>query len=243
MSAEPKRREVARALILAGGLGTRLRPVLGERPKALAPVGAETFLDLQVAWLAGAGFRRLGLLLGHGHQAIVAHLATLRARHPELTIDTSIEPTPLGTGGALRHAAGLLDATAVLLNGDTWIELDAPALLAAHRRTGAAVTIAARQVADAGRYGRLETGDGGRVTALREKGAQGPGLVNAGVYVIEPALLAFVPEGVSSLERDVLPAAIAAGAAVHAAVQDLDFIDIGTEDGYRAFTSERTDPR
>ena len=121
-------------LVLAGGLGTRLRAVIADRPKVLAPVAGGTFLNLLVARLHAGGTRRIVLLVGHLHEQVERHVAErLRPAYPGLEIACSVEPTPLGTAGALRHAAALCGETFLALNGDTFFELDTAALVAAHR--------------------------------------------------------------------------------------------------------------
>jgi D-glycero-alpha-D-manno-heptose 1-phosphate guanylyltransferase len=189
------------AVILAGGLGTRLRPVVGDTPKAMAPVAGRPFLEHVLADLAASGVRRAVLAVGYRREVISAHFG---AEFRGVSLDYSEEEEPLGTGGAVRRALRLAaPGPCLVLNGDTWLDLDHVAMVRAHVQAAAALTIAVRAVPDVARYGALEI-HGGRVRAFREKAPSGPGFINAGVYVLGADLF----EGVSlpaafSLERDV----------------------------------------
>ncbi len=137
--------------------------------------------------------------------------ATYGARYRTLDLTYSVEAAPMGTGGALALARAALGPgdPLLVLNGDSFVDVDLAALVAAHR---GAATLTLVEVADASRYGQVTLGPDGRVTAFVEKGATtGPGLINAGVYVLAASVLAGLPDGPSSLERDVLPALVAAG--------------------------------
>lgn len=215
-------------LVLAGGLGTRIRPALGDTPKLLAPVAGRAFLDYLVDWLVSFGARRVVLALGHRAQAIENHLVS----HPRqsITIETVVEPQPLGTAGAIRWARPkLLTDPALLLNGDSFAEVDLCRFYEFHRRVGAAGTILCASVKDAGRYGRVQVDDNGAVCGFAEKDLafRGPALVNAGVYFLSAALLDGIATGTaSSLENEVL-AAMPAGS-LAAFTECGNFIDIGT---------------
>lgn len=231
---------IERAFVLCGGLGTRLRDAVADVPKVLAPIAGRPFLDLFIGALHRGGIRRIVLLAGHLADQVEAHVrGPLRRAFPDIEVQISIEPAPLGTAGALAHARQLVDGTFLLLNGDTYIELDAGAMVAAHRRTGALVTIAAVSVPDAGRYGALDVTGDGRVRGFREKGVAGPGQVNAGIYVLEPRVLDAIPAGRAvSLERETLPALLAAREPVHAMPLPGSFVDIGTPESWSAFSRE-----
>jgi len=221
---------IATAAVLAGGLGTRLRPAVGDRPKVLAPVAGRPFVAHLLDRLDAAGVRRVVLLTGHRAGEVRARLGT---RHGGMGLAYSEEPAPLGTGGALRLAWPHLDApTVLLLNGDSYCGLNVKALTAFHRRRGAGVSMALVRVDDAGRFGRVRTA-GGRVTAFAEK--QGPGLpgwINAGVYLIGRGLVESIPAGRPvSLERKLLPAWVAQGR-VFAHRSAGPFLDIGTPGSY-----------
>jgi len=222
------------AVVLAGGLGTRIRRVLGGTPKLLASVGGQPFLKILVARLRHFGARRLVLGLGYRAHKVTAHLEA----HPITGMDTvvAVEPKPLGTAGALRFLRPYVESDPVLvMNGDSFVGADLCDFVAAHRRTGAIVSLLCVEVADARRFGRVDVGADGRVRAFREKDAKrkGAGVINAGVYLFAGSALdriAKMPEG--SLEKDVFPKLLADG--VNALVCDAPFVDIGTPKGLRA---------
>ena len=224
-------------LVLAGGKGTRLAAAVPNRPKVLAPVGDRPFLDILLERLHGHGLRRVALLLGVHHQQVLDHLRDGGAVPAGMEVATVVEDQPLGTGGALKLAARFCESTFLVANGDTYLDLDAPALWAAHRRTGALVTLAGIQVPAAGRYGALDVDGEGRLRAFREKDpAGGPGLISGGVYVMEPALQQLIPDGRAvSLEQEVFPAAIAGGHRLQVVPQTGRFFDIGTETSWQDF--------
>jgi mannose-1-phosphate guanylyltransferase len=223
--------------VLAGGLGTRIRGVLGDTPKVLAPISiagtTRPFLDLLLDWLAVQGVRRVLLCLGHGAGHVEEHLRR-RPRH-DLRIATAVEPHPLGTAGALRFAAGRLGSDPVMvINGDTFVDADLGALLARHRASGAGATMLCARVPDAGRYGRVEIGPDDTIRRFVEKDpAAGAGTINAGIYLLGRALLDRLAAGAgSSIERDVLE--LLPPGTIHAAVADGRFIDIGTPESLDA---------
>ena len=224
-------------LVLAGGKGTRLAAAVPNRPKVLAPVGDRPFLDILLERLHGHGLRRVALLLGVYHQQVLDHLRAGGVVPAGMEIATVVEDQPLGTAGALKLASAFCRSTFLVANGDTYLDLDAPALWAAHQRTGALVTLAGVAVPDAGRYGGLEVDGEGRLRAFREKDpAGGPGLISGGVYVMEPALLESIPPGRSvSLEQEVFPAVIAGGHRLQVVPQSGRFFDIGTETSWQEF--------
>lgn len=221
-------------VVLAGGLGTRIRDVLGATPKILAPVGGRPFLEILAARLRDFGARRLVLGLGHLAGAVEAHLEAQPLEG--LDVVTAVEPKPLGTAGALRSLRPHVTSDPILvMNGDSFAGADLCDLVAAHRNSGAEVSLLAVRVADATRFGRLDVGSGGLVSGFAEKdqGRPGPGLINAGVYLFSRAALnAIMTMGGKSLERDVFPKLVADG--VNAVVRDVPFVDIGTPEGLEA---------
>lgn len=180
------------AIILAGGLGTRLRSVVPDLPKPMAPVAGRPFLALVLDQLADAGFERAVLAVGYRHEAIHDHFGDdYRGMH----LHYSIEHAPLGTGGAIRLAADHVTTLPVfVLNGDTYLELDYRAMLAAHQQTQVALSVAVCGVADVGRYGALEL-KAGRIDSFLEKGRTGPGFINAGAYLVASEVLQQIPAG------------------------------------------------
>lgn len=217
-------------VILAGGLGTRLRSVVADRPKVLAPVAGRPFLEHLLGWLARQGARRVILALGHLAEQVEEFLAAKGGDFPTLAVETAREPEPMGTGGALAFCRGRLRSDPLLvMNGDTFVDVDLGAFVAARAGSGAAAGLVAVRVEDAARYGRLELSPEGRVLRFVEKdagGPSGPAWINGGIYLLGRDLLDRLPAGTSSLERDLLerlPAGDVLAFPAHGR-----FIDIGT---------------
>ena len=219
--------------VLAGGLGTRLRSVLGETPKILAPVAGRPFIDHLLAWLASFGARRVVFCLGFRAAAVTEHIAA--HPFPGLEVVTSLETEPLGTAGALRLALPHLHSDPVLvMNGDTFVDADLGAFAAAHRARAAAASILCATVPSTARYGRLDIDGAGRIRGFREKDPADnrPGPINAGLYLFSRAWLSgFARTTGASLERDVFGAA-APGTFDAIAADGLTFIDIGTPESF-----------
>ncbi|WP_448191812.1 nucleotidyltransferase family protein [Azospirillum sp. sgz301742] len=212
--------------VLAGGLGTRIRGVLGDTPKVLAPIAGRAFLGHLLDHLAQYGTKRVVLCLGHLADRVTAWLA--QGGHA-LDVVCEIEPQPLGTAGALRFVRDELKTGAVLvMNGDTFLDADLRAFVAAHRLSGAEASVLCVEVEDAARYGRVDIDAAGRVVRFAEK-SPGRGTVNAGVYLFSAAFLdRLAASDAVSLERDVLER-LPPGT-LHAVVVHGRFIDIGTPD-------------
>jgi D-glycero-alpha-D-manno-heptose 1-phosphate guanylyltransferase len=196
--------EMMPAIVLAGGLGTRLRSVSGDVPKPLVSVAGRPFLEYVLDTLQGAGVRTVIMAVSHRWEAISAHFG---AAYGDMSLAYSIEEQPLGTGGAILKCFREHHLErALVLNGDTLFRIDIAALVRAHRQRRPLVTMALRRVADASRYGIVSCNRKGRVEAFREKsGDAEPGLINGGIYVIERgAFEDCVPGGAFSFERDFL---------------------------------------
>jgi NDP-sugar pyrophosphorylase family protein len=229
----PASNDTMDAIILAGGLGTRLREVVADVPKPLAPVNGRPFLDYQLAQLAR--FPQIGkvvLAIGHMADKVIGHY---RANPPPLSVEFVVETELLGTGGGLRNA---LDATrgerVLALNGDSVFRWSLEPLIAVHASTDALATLALVEVDDTSRYGAV-TLEHGRVSAFVEKqAAAGAGVINAGVYLFERSALAAIPPGeVVSLEREVFPD-LCERRRLAATVFRSQFIDIGLPQTYSA---------
>jgi NDP-sugar pyrophosphorylase family protein len=216
-----------KAFVLAGGLGTRLRPRFGDLPKGLAPLGNRPFLERPIEWLAGHGIRSIVLCVGHGADQVEAALGD--GSRLGVTITWSRESEPLGTGGALANAVSHVQGPALVLNGDTLVTCDPWQLERARWENGYLGAIALFDWPDPGSKGRVETDERNRVTRFVEKDAshRGPTWVNGGLYAFAPALWSRLPKGASSLERDVLPGLAAEGALLGLRMPGT-FFDIGT---------------
>jgi D-glycero-alpha-D-manno-heptose 1-phosphate guanylyltransferase len=227
MSAEVSADE---AIVLVGGLGTRLRPIVSDVPKPLAPVAGRPFLAWVLEHLAGAGVRRA--ILATGYMAGVVESAIGREWNG-MAVDYSIEDAPLGTGGAVRKARAMLRGDgAHVLNGDTFLRYSPAALAAATLRNRAGIGIALAEVDDVSRYGAVER-DGDTILRFSEKGRHGAGWINAGCYFLPPETLAVLPEtDAFSLEAAVVAPLAAAGRAIGYDATGA-FIDIGVPEDYR----------
>jgi NDP-mannose synthase len=222
-----------RAVVLAGGRGTRLAPYTTVLPKPLMPVADRPILDLLLRQLAAAGFDDVTLAVGH-----LAHLiCTVLGDGSQIGVSISYhhEREPLGTAGPLATIEGL-DDTFLMLNGDVLTTLDFRALVDAHRQAGNVLTVATRRRVVQTDYGVLHT-DGAvgathRVLAYEEK-PELPCTVSMGVYAVEPAALELVPPGRAFDLPDLVLALLAAGAPVGSYQFDGYWLDIGREDDYR----------
>lgn len=222
------------AIILAGGLGTRLRSVVPDLPKPLAPVDGTPFLLILLDRLLEFGCTRIILSVGYMSEKIVEEVGH---EYHGATVDYIVEAQPLGTGGALREALKAVEGTsALVLNGDTYAEIDFAALMELQQQSGKPFVMGLMTVPDTTRFGRVDV-ENGIVTGFQEKGAGGEGLINAGVYVLAKTLLddPALPERFS-FEADVMTPRIAK-LQPPALVCHGQFIDIGVpEDLERAQT-------
>jgi NDP-sugar pyrophosphorylase family protein len=212
-------------------MGTRLRSVLPSTPKPLAPVRDRPFLELLVRQLRHQGIRHLVMCTGHLAGQIETQFGNGSPLDVEITY--SREPGPLGTAGAVKHAPCFLQDSSdfLVMNGDSFLETDFHELISFHRRSRAFVTLAVVHQENAQRYGTVQLDPDGRVTGFLEKaGSQAPGLVNAGVYVFDRAVLDYIPETPASLEKDVFPQLLSRG--LYGLRQHGAFIDIGTPEDY-----------
>ncbi|TMH55707.1 MAG: D-glycero-D-manno-heptose 1-phosphate guanosyltransferase [Betaproteobacteria bacterium] len=217
------------AIVLAGGLGTRLRGVVDDVPKPMAPVQGRPFLALVLDQLVAAGFKTVIFAAGYLHEAIRSYFG---ADYRGLVLRYSVEEEPLGTGGAIRLACEQADARDVfVLNGDTYLELDFRAMADVHVRSESPLSMAICHVPDVARYGALEV-DNGIVRRFLEKGASGPGWINAGIYLLGPDLRARLrPQGAFSFEHDLLAPELSSIPPLAFRASGL-FIDIGIPEDY-----------
>ncbi len=220
------------AAILAGGLGTRLRPAVSDKPKVLADVGGRPFILRLLEQLAAAGIQNVVLCTGHLGEQVEAALGT---SFQSVALAYSRETAPLGTAGALRQALPLLNSDPVLaLNGDSFCECDIRALIDFHHTRAARNTICLRAVDDTSRYGRVALDSQDRILAFEEKGVSGRGWINAGIYLLARTTLEAIPVNTAvSIEREVFPALVANGL-FGFRTRGTRFIDIGTPESYAA---------
>jgi D-glycero-alpha-D-manno-heptose 1-phosphate guanylyltransferase len=222
------------AIILAGGLGTRLRTAVPDLPKPMAPVASRPFLEHQMDYWIDQGVRRFVLSIGYKAELIQAHFGR---RYRDADIAYSIEPVPLGTGGGLLLALNQIESPApfLILNGDTFFEVKISELRAFHEAHGSQLTIALREVQDNTRYGSVLLESGGRITGFNAIPAGGRCIMNGGIYLAEKPVfsgLGIAPGTVASLEADLFGAMLQKGRQMWGMIAPGRFIDIGIPDDY-----------
>jgi len=224
----PRMTKTDEAIILAGGLGTRLRGTIGDLPKPMAPVAGRPFLAWQLEALERRGIRRVILSVGHRREAIEESFGDA---YRSLSIAYSRESSPLGTGGAIVAAMKMVEGPAAfVLNGDTFMR--AP-LRAMESRSGCSFSVLVARVEDASRFGTVVL-SGERISGFREKAESGPGLVNSGVYWIAKEVLAPVAGREKfSFEKDFVEPRVGQ-LAICAVVTNEPFIDIGIPEALAA---------
>jgi D-glycero-alpha-D-manno-heptose 1-phosphate guanylyltransferase len=219
------------AVLLVGGMGTRLRTVVPSTPKPMAAVGAKPFLELLVRQLRSQGIDRLIMCSGYLADQIEDKFG--HGGEWGVTIEYSRELRSMGTAGAIKLAQDYLsdDSSFLVMNGDSFVDVEFEQLMRTHLQHNALATMTIVPVQNAGRYGTVRTNSAERVTGFAEKtNADMPGLINAGVYVFDRSIFDHIPEGNSSLERDVFPRIVDRG--LYALEHTGMFIDIGTPDDY-----------
>lgn len=221
-------------IILAGGLGTRLRSAVPDLPKCLAPIAGRPFLEWQLHSLAERGIERFVLALGHGAEQVVESLAKPWAKG--FVIDTIIESELRGTGGAARFAMGAANLDeALIANGDTFIGGSLRTMLVPLDLAGGEhMRIATVGVSDRARFGGVSIDDTNCVMDFLEKGQSAAGQINAGLYRVHRSVFDGELELAFSMETQVMPRLVAQRA-LQAQELTGPFIDIGVPDDYRLF--------
>ena len=219
-------------VILAGGLGTRLRDTVPGKQKVVAPVGSQPFLFILLDYLSGQGITRVILALGYLSDQVKSLLSNFD--NEQLEIVFSVESQPLGTGGALKLALPHVKSERVwVMNGDSFIRFELQDVIDMQQQKEAAVVLVSTFVDDVSRFGSIETSADCRVTAFLEKksgGGKVSGWVNAGVYYLKAAMIECIPEGNVSIEKEMFPQWLEQG--VFVCQQNMPFIDIGTPESY-----------
>jgi D-glycero-alpha-D-manno-heptose 1-phosphate guanylyltransferase len=225
------------AIILAGGLGMRLRPLIADLPKPMAPINNKPFLAYLLDYLQSQQITHVTLSLGYQADIIREYFQT---QYGAIKLEYAIETTPLGTGGAIVHTLQTVkdkSKPVFILNGDTFLKVNFKAMYGYHLQQAAAITMAVSHVDESARYGCL-TVENDRVIAFHEKGMSGPGLINAGVYLVNPLLLSqrklneafsFEHDFLHALVHELMPSVF---------YTDNYFIDIGVPADYLRAQSE-----
>ena len=245
------------AILLCGGLGTRLRSVVSDRPKPMADIAGKPFLHYFVRMLSEKGVERFIFALGYMGEQIEAYFRD--GREYGISIAYSYEESPLGTGGAIRNALPKMQEEDVLvLNADTYFDTDYRSLFQEQRMKRADMTIASREIEDISRYGAIVKDTDGRVLRWNEKqsgsGETMPdsaetlarseetapkrGEINGGIYVMKRSLIEKIPAGKQSLENDCIPVWLSHSVKIHALPSDGYFMDIGVPEDYRRFQAD-----
>lgn len=224
---------VRQCVILVGGLGTRLGSLTRATPKPLLQVAGRPFLEHLLEEVARHGFTRLVLLAGHlGAQVAERYDGRRRIAGRDVTIEVLVEGAPAGTGGALAQLRGRAESSFLLLNGDSWFDIDLRAFASRPLPRDTVVRMALRQMSDTGRYGTVELSDG-FVTRFLPRGAATSGTINAGVYLMSRDILDCIPAVPCSLEADIF-APLAELGRIEGMASRAFFIDIGVTDDYAA---------
>lgn len=222
------------AVILAGGLGTRLREVVEEIPKSMAPVNGRPFLEYVLDHLVESGFTRIILATRYKNEAITSYFGD---HHGEASLVYSVETEPLGTGGAVLLASSLVTSDYFfVLNGDTLFSVDFGAMEDFYNKDRPALTVALKPMSDFDRYGSVSM-EGDRIVSFNEKKFCNYGLINGGIYVVDKKWLRLnaVAEKFS-FEKDILEKRTGYDL-ITGYISDAYFIDIGIpEDYFRAST-------
>ena len=219
-----------KAIVLAGGLGTRLAHVTSDIPKAMAPIRSRPFLEYLLGYLVEQGFEGVTLAVSYKWEVIREHFGSVYRGMP---LNYSVEDEPLGTGGAICQALEFLsDDEVAVLNGDTLFRVDLKGLADTHRQGGARLSIALKQVDDCGRFGRVEMSTDGVITDFLEKSMAGPGWINGGVYMLNRDLMTDFPMPAKfSFEQDLVEANLER-IQPRAFCSDAYFIDMGVPEDY-----------
>jgi D-glycero-alpha-D-manno-heptose 1-phosphate guanylyltransferase len=226
---------IKEAIILAGGFGTRLRDSLGDIPKPLAPIDNKPFLAWLISYLKEYGIDRVILATGYKHDLIHEFFGK---SYSNSEILYSVEDTPLGTGGAILKASGLVKGSDFFVfNGDTWFSANLAAMSSFYRNENFKVAVALKEMEKFSRYGRVEV-EGDSIVSFREKEYCERGLINGGVYITSTDWIeANSPGPVFSFEKEILEK-YASSAMVGAYLSDGWFIDIGIPSDYEIAKTE-----
>ena len=225
-----------KAIVLAGGLGTRLSSIVSGTPKPMAKVGTRPFLEYLLDYLVEQGVEQAVLAVSHQWEVIREHFDD---SYRGISLKYSVEDEPLGTGGAIRQALEKIpDDELIVLNGDTLFHIDLAALASTHHAGNVHLTIALKHVADGGRFGRVRISDQGVITEFMEKSTDGPGWINGGIYMLNRRLLSEYQLPVKfSFEQDLVEPNVSSICPV-AFQSGAYFIDMGVPEDYERAQSE-----
>jgi mannose-1-phosphate guanylyltransferase len=218
-----------KAVVLAGGEGTRLKPLTYKRPKPLMPVAGRPCIDFVLRSLASAGFHEIVITTSYLSDTLIKSIGD--GFHYNASILYSFEENPAGTAGAVRRIGNFIDETFVVAMGDILCDVDFKALHDFHKRKGGAVTIALTEVEDPSQYGVVGLDSNGRIAKFKEKPPKEEAfsnLVNAGIYVLEPEVLEFIPTDQKfDFAKDLFPKLLSKGVPLYGSKLEGVWMDIG----------------
>lgn len=218
-----------KAIILAGGAGLRLRKVIKDLPKSMAPISGRPFLEYLILQLKKWEIEEVILSIGYKGEVIKSFFGNGKKWGVEIIYCE--EKQPLGTAGALRQAVNLTsDREFFSLNGDSFVDLDYNQIVAYHRQKGAVATIGLVGVNEVSRYGKVEINKDGKILRFREKSAARAGFINAGVYFFAREVIKDIPERKVSIEKEIFPRLVGRG--LYGFVTKGFFVDIGVPKDY-----------
>ena len=229
------------AILLCGGMGTRLRSVVADRPKPMADICGKPFLQYLLEMLRDKGITEVIFALGYMGEMIEEYFRDGSAFG--LKIAYSYEEEPLGTGGAIRNALPkIMEEEVLVLNADTYFPMDYQGLYHFHQENDGDFSLATRAVPDISRYGAVRRDAAGRILAWNEKLEDGgqplAGEINGGIYVMKKSLIAEIPEGKQSLEQDCVPKWLSEGKRIFGLPFEGYFMDIGIPKDYQQFITD-----
>ena len=234
-----------KAVVMAGGEGTRLRPLTSNQPKPMVPVVGKPCMEHILDLLRGHGFEDVIVTLAFLPQAIKSHFGN--GEELEMSIEYSLEESPMGTAGSVRLAATRLDGTFLVISGDALTDFDLGEIVAFHREKGAAATIALKAVPNPLEFGIVVTDEDGRIERFLEKPSWGQvfsDTINTGIYVLEPDVLKHVPDDRPyDFSKELFPHLLEMGLPLYGYVCDGYWQDIGNLDQYRQANTDALDER
>lgn len=214
---------------MAGGEGLRLRRVVKDVPKPMAKIAGSPFLEYLILQLIRRNIKEIVISIGYKGGIIKSYFGN--GRKWDVEILYSEEEVPLGTGGSLKRAFSFIDNDRfVVMNGDSFFDVDLSKLHEIHNKRHAIATIALAHVENKSRYGSVEVNNDHEVLRFIEKGTDGYGLINGGIYLFQRKIIDMIPDGNVSLEKEVLPQLVGKG--MYALTMKGAFVDIGTPDDY-----------
>jgi NDP-sugar pyrophosphorylase family protein len=221
-----------KALVLAAGAGTRLRPLTDACPKPMLPIAGRPLLEWTLRWLRRYGVREAALNLHHLPDVVREGLGD--GSRFDMRLTYAFEPELRGTSGAIHNFPGFFDQPFLVIYGDLLLDLDLADLVGFHRERGAMMTLALKRTTTPHSQGMIEVDERGRVLRFVEKPQawDGGNTANAGVYVCEPEVAARAPQGFSDFGHDIIPALLRDGAPVYGRPLTGYLLDIGTPEAY-----------